>query len=77
MNPPKGSKMNPLIRFWSEDKRQFITDVVILALAFPSPLRLLFGAIAVSWKQIYMQNVSIMIQFHVAEGSPAGKYNGV
>jgi len=51
-----------------------MTDVGIFALAFPIPLQLPFGAITVSWKRIYIQRVSIMIQLHVAEGSPEGTY---
>jgi len=51
-------------------------DVGIFALAvvFPFPLRLPFGAIAVSGKWIYIRGISIMIQLHVAEASPEGTY---
>jgi len=71
------SEMKPCIRSRSNDKCQFITDVGIFALAFPFPLLLPFGAIAVSWKWIYIRNIIIMIQLHVAEGSPEGKYKVV
>jgi hypothetical protein len=67
----------PLIRSQSNDNLQFITDVGIFALAFPVPLLLPFGAIAVSWKWIYIRNVSIMIQLHVAERSPDGKWGKI
>ena len=54
--------------------RWCITNVDIFALAdiFPCPLRQPFGAIAVSWKFIYIPGISIMIVLHVAEGSPQG-----
>jgi hypothetical protein len=57
--------------FRCSDRRQFITDVGIfaLALAFSSPLRLPFGANAVSCKRIHSGCGSIVIQLDVAEGS--------
>jgi len=54
--------MNPFIRSRSNNRREFITDVGIFALVFPFSLLLPFPAIAVSWKWIYIRNVSIMIQ---------------
>jgi hypothetical protein len=48
MSPQTCSEMNPIIRSLSNDKRRVITDVGIFALAFPCPLLLPFGAIAVS-----------------------------
>ena len=77
MSPWMCSEMNPFIRSQSNDRHWFITDVSIISLAFPFPLLLPFGAIAVSWKWIYIQNVSIMIQLHVAEGSPEGKWGKI
>jgi len=74
VSPRMCSKMNPFIRSPSKDKSRFLTDVGIFALAFPIPLVLPFGAITVSWQWIYIRHVSIMIQLHVAEGSPDGKY---
>jgi len=62
MSPRMCSEMNPFIRSQSKDSRRFITNVGIFALAFPFPLQLPFGAIAVSWKWIYIWNISIMIQ---------------
>jgi hypothetical protein len=47
MSPRMCSEMNPVIPSRSKDKRLFITDLVIFALAFPFPLLLLYGAIAV------------------------------
>ena len=42
------SEMNPFIWSRSNDRRRFITDVGIFALAFAFPLLLPLGAIAVS-----------------------------
>jgi len=74
MSPRMISEMNPGIRSQSNDRCQFITDVGISALAFRFPFQLLFDDIAVSWKWIYIQSVSIMIQLHVAEATAEGKY---
>jgi len=73
------SAMNPFIRAQSNDRCQFITDVVIfaLAVALPFPLWLPFGAIAASWKGIHIRGISIMMQLHVAEGSPERMYKVV
>jgi len=73
------SNMNPYIQSKSNDRCQFLTDVGIFALvvAFPFTLWLPFGAIAVSWKLIYIRNITIMIQLHVVEASPDGMYNVV
>jgi len=68
------SETNPFIRSQSNDKSWFVTDVAIFALAFPIPLLLPFGAIAMSWQRIYIRNVSIKIQLHVSQGSLEGKY---
>ena len=63
---------------WSRSytRRCLITDVGMFAraVAFPFRLGLLFGAIAVSWKWIYIRGISIMIQSHVTEGSPEGTF---
>ena len=59
MSPRMYSKMNPVIWSQSNDKRRFITDVGMFALAFPIALLLPFGAIAVSWQWIYIQNLRI------------------
>jgi len=48
MGPLMRSEMNPSIRTRFNNKRRFITNVGIFALAFPFPLLLPFGAIAVS-----------------------------
>jgi len=77
MSPRMCSEMNPLIMSRSNTRHRFIIDVGIFALAFPFPLLLLFGAIAVSCKWSYIRNVSIMIQLHIAEGSPDGKLGKV
>jgi len=42
------SDMNPFVQARSYDKRRFVTDVCIFALAFPFHLLLPFDAIAVS-----------------------------
>ena len=68
------SEMNPFIRSQFNDRCGFITDVGIFALTFPFPLLLPFGAITVNWKWIYIRNISIMIQLHVAEGSLDGRW---
>jgi len=67
MSPRMGSEINPVIQSRSNDCRWFIPDVVIFALAFPFPLLVHFGAIAVSWKWIYTQNVSILIYVYQKE----------
>jgi len=71
------SEMNLCIQFQSNDRRQFITDVSIfaVAVAFPFPLQLPFGAIAVSWEWIYIRGFSIMRQLHVAARGPERTYN--
>jgi len=76
MTPRMGYETNPFIRSRSNDRRRFITNVGIFALAVASPslLRLPFGANAASWKLIYIWGVTIMIQLNVAEGSPEWMY---
>jgi hypothetical protein len=71
--------MNSFILFWSNDRRQFITDDGSFALADAShfPLQLPFGAIAVSQKWIYIWAISIMVQLHIVEASPAETYKVV
>ena len=54
-----------------------MTHVGIIALAFHFHLWLPFGAIAVSWKWIYIRSVCIMIQLHAAEGNPEGTFKVV
>jgi len=72
-------EMNPFIRSRSDDRRWFITHVGIfaLAVAFHFSLQLPFSAIAVSWKEIYIRGISIMIQLQVAEASPERMYKVV
>jgi len=66
---------------WSQysDRLWFMTDVGIfpISVVFRFPLWLPFGAIAVSCKWIYNQDISVMIQLRVAEGSPEGMYKVV
>jgi len=73
------SEMNLFIWSRSNDRRRFITDVSIFALAVAIPIsfQLPFGAISVSWKWIYIRGISIIIQLHVAEASPEGTYKVV
>jgi len=73
------SKMNLWIRSRSNDCHHFITDVGIFALAvtFPFPLWIRFGAIAVSWKWISVRGVRIIILLHVVEGCGEGTYKVV
>jgi len=59
--------MNPFIRSSSNIRCPFLTYVSIVSLAFPFPLLLPIGAIAVSWQWIYIQNVSIMIKSYQKE----------
>jgi len=73
MSPRMYSELYPCILPRSNDKRRYITNVGIFALAFPFPLLLPFGDIAVSWKWIYIRNISIITQLHVVEGSPEEK----
>ena len=71
--------MNSFTRSQLNDRRQFITDLGIFALsgAFPFPLWLHFGSIAVSWKLIYIRGIGIMIQLHVVAKSPEQTYKVV
>jgi len=79
MSPRMCSEMNPFIRSWSNDRRRFITDVGIfaLAVAFPFSFWLPFDLIAVSWKWMYIRGISSMIQLHLAKASPEGTYKVV
>jgi len=79
MSPRMCSGMNPFIHSWSNDSHGLFTDVGIfaVAVAVPCPFQLPSGAIAASWKWIYIRGISIMIQLKVAEGSPEGTYRVV
>ena len=48
LSPQMCSEINTIVWSRTNERRQLITDVVIFALAFPLPLWLPFGAIAVS-----------------------------
>jgi len=76
MSRPINCKINNCIQSQWNNRRQFITDVGIftLAVAILVPLQLAFGAIAVSWKSIYIRGVSIMLQLHIAKESTEGTY---
>jgi len=73
------SEMNPFIQSQSSARHWFLIDasIIALAIAFHFPLQLPFGAIAASWKWIYIRGINIMIQLDVAEGSPDGMYKVV
>jgi len=79
MSPQMCSEMNSIIWSQSNNRCWFINHVGIfaLAVAFPSPWRLPFGDIAVSWKWIYIRGITIMIRLHVSEASPEGTYKVV
>jgi len=79
MSPQMCFEMNPLIRSCCNDSYQFLTNVDIFALpvALHFPLRLPFGAIAVSQKWIYIRGIGFMIQLDEAEASPEGTYKVV
>jgi len=79
MSPRFCLVMHPFIRSRSSDRLWFITHVGIfaLAVAFPFTLQLPFGAIAVSWKSIYIRGISIIIQLHAAKPNPEGPYKDV
>jgi hypothetical protein len=73
------SEMNPLTQSRSNDTGQYITEVGMFAIAvgFSFPLRLPVCAIPVSRKLIYIQDIRIIIQLHVAEARREGTYKVV
>jgi len=79
MSPRICCEMNQVIQSRFEARRRIIIygGIFALVVAFPCPLQLPIGAISGSWKWIYIRGISIIIQLHVAEGSPQGKYEVV
>jgi len=67
------SEMNPWKQSQYNNRCWFSTDEGIFALAVAYPFSMLLpnGHMAVIWKWIYIRGVTIMIQLHVVEDSPA------